>query len=176
LKEPYIFVSDYLSVDPDQLHEAISVNETTNGDGYIVTVNQALINSLDLQVPYVGILETLELRRHPLFGIKNMTGSDWPYRSIEYAVGSLLLHLLFNTRMEFQRHRTKPLLENTKELAFLFPITPSNVKTVLVCAIYRYEGYVWAKKFHDVNCLVMHPFVIANYYTREEQVQRDMLH
>jgi hypothetical protein len=142
-----------------------------------VTANQALINCLDFQVPYVGILETMVLRQRPLFGIKNMPGSDWSYQSKEYAVGSPLLHILFNTRMEFQRHwTTKPLLENTKELAFLFPISPSDFKTVLVCTIYRDEGYVWAKQFHDVNCMVMRPFVIANYYTREEQVQRDMLH
>jgi hypothetical protein len=175
LKEPYVFVADYLSVDPEQLRQAISVNETTGG-GYIATVSQALINSLDFLVPYGGILETMELRRRPLFGIKNTTASGWSYRSREYAIGSLLIHLLFNTRMEFQRHWTKPLLENTKELAFLFPISPSNFKTVLVCAIYRFEGLVWTKQFHDVNCMVMRPFVIANYYTREEQVQRDMLH
>ncbi len=29
LKEPYVFVADYLSVDPEQLREAISLNETT---------------------------------------------------------------------------------------------------------------------------------------------------
>jgi hypothetical protein len=134
------------------------------------------MNCLDLQVPFVGILETMALRQRPLFGIKNMIGSDWRYRSKEHAIGSLLLHILFNTRMELQRHWTKPLLENTKELTFLFPISPSNFKTILVCAIYRDEGYVWAKQFHDVNCMVMRLFVIANYYTREEQVQRDMLH
>jgi hypothetical protein len=175
LKEPYVFVADYLSVDPEQLRKAISVNQTTNG-GYIATVSQALTDSLDFQVPYVGILETTEVRRRPLFGIMKTSASVWSYQSSEYAIGSLLIHLLFNTRMEFQRHWTKPLLENTKELAFLFPIAPSNFKTILVCALYRDEGYVWAKQFHEVNCRVMRPFVIANYYTREEQVQRDMLH
>jgi hypothetical protein len=139
LKEPYVFVAGYLSVDPDQLREAISLNETTDG-GYIATLNQALMNCLDLQVPYVGILETMALRQRPLFGSKNMTGSDWSYRSKEYAVSSLLLHILFNTRMEFQRHWTKPLLENTKELAFLFPISPSKFKTVLVCAFIVMRG------------------------------------
>jgi hypothetical protein len=93
------------------------------------------MNCLNLQVPYVGILETMALRQRPLFGIKNMTGSDWSYGSKEHAIGSLLLHILFNTRMEFQRHWTKPLLENTKELAFLFPI-PLQILRLFWCALF----------------------------------------
>ncbi len=135
LKEPYVFVADYLSVDLEQLREAISVNQTTNG-GYIATVSQALTDSLDFLVAYAGILETTEVRRRPLFGIKKTTASVWSYRSSEYAIGSLLIHLLFNTRMEFQRHWTKPLLKNTKELAFLFPISPSNFRRPFWCALF----------------------------------------
>jgi hypothetical protein len=60
LKEPYIFVADCLSVDLEQLCEAISVNQTTN-NGYIATVSQALMDSLDFLVSYAGILETTEV-------------------------------------------------------------------------------------------------------------------
>ena len=62
LKEPYVFVADYLSVDPEQLREAISANETTYGC-WIETVSQPLMNGLDLQVTYVGVLlKTMALR------------------------------------------------------------------------------------------------------------------
>jgi hypothetical protein len=77
LKEPFVFVADYLGVDPEQLIQAISANETTDG-GWIATVSQPLMNVLDLQVPYyVGILETRMLHRRPLFGIRNKSGSCW---------------------------------------------------------------------------------------------------
>jgi hypothetical protein len=121
LKEPLVFVADYLSVDPSQLLQAISANHTRDG-GWIATASQPLMNALDLRVPYVGILETMPLHRRPLFGIHNKTRSGWSYQTKEKAISSLLLHLLFNTQMEFQRHWTKPLIENTKELAFLLPI------------------------------------------------------
>jgi hypothetical protein len=175
LKVPYVFVADYLSVDPDHLRQAISVDENQDG-GWIATVSQCLMNGLDLQVPYVGILETTTLHHRPLFGIKNKTQLGWSYENEEYAIGSLLLHILFNTRMEFQRHWTKPLLENTKELVFLLPFSQYFSITVLVCAIYRDDGFVWVKQFQETNCMVMLPFKIADYYTMEEQVQRDMLH
>ncbi len=173
--EPYVFVSDYLGVDSQQLVQAITAKKTRDG-GWIATVSQRLMESLNLQVPYVGILETEDVYRLPLFGIKSQTRSNWSYVSRLSATGSLLLHLLFNTRMTFKLHWTKPLLENTKELAILLPITRTFERTVLVCVIYREEGYVKVKQFQELNCKVMLPFEIGTYYTKAEQEQRDMLH
>jgi hypothetical protein len=65
LRIPYVFVSDYLGVDSGQLLEAITLNETTDGR-WIATVSQPLMESLNLQVPYVGILESEEYHRRPL--------------------------------------------------------------------------------------------------------------
>jgi hypothetical protein len=135
LREPIVFVSDYLGVDSEQLFQAMTANETTYG-GWIATVSQPLMEPLNLQVPYVGILETEEYHRLPLFGIKSQTGTSWSYQTKSDACYSLLLHLLYNTRMKFKLHWTKPLLENTKELAILLPITDSLERTVLVGVIY----------------------------------------
>ena len=175
LREPIVFVSDYLGVDSQQLLEAMRLDETADG-GWIATVSQPLMDSLNLQSPYVGILETEECHRLPLFGIKSQTRTSWSYKTKIGACGSLLMHLLFNTRMTFKLHWTKPLLENTKELAILLPITRTFERTVLVCVIYREEGYVKVKQFQELNCKVMLPFEIGTYYTKAEQEQRDMLH
>jgi hypothetical protein len=104
-------------VDSEQLIQAITVNETTDGGWIVTTGSQPLMESLNLQVPYVGILESEEYHWLPPFGIKSQTGTSWSYQTKLYACCSLLLHLLFNTRMKFKLHWTKPLLENTKELA-----------------------------------------------------------
>jgi hypothetical protein len=74
LKELLVFVVDYLSIDPSQLLQAISATETRDG-GWIATVSQPCMNALDLQVPFVGILETMPLHQGLLFGIKSKTGS-----------------------------------------------------------------------------------------------------
>jgi hypothetical protein len=54
-----VFVSDYLGVNSQQLIQAITANETTDG-GWMATVSQDLMNALNLQVAYVGILKTEE--------------------------------------------------------------------------------------------------------------------
>jgi hypothetical protein len=174
LKEPTVFVADYLGVDPDQLLQAILVTKTDDG-GWIATVRQHLMNGLDLQIPYAGILETETMDRRPLFGIKSQTRRCWSYHNEEFAFGALLLHFLFNTKMEFKRHWTKPLLQNTKELLLLFPCSSKLEKTILVCVIYRHEGFLWVKQFEEINCTVSLPLKIGKYYTKAEQEQLDML-
>ncbi len=78
--------------------------------------------------------------------------------------------------MEFKLHWTKPLRDNTRELAILLPITKTCERTVLVGVIYREGCHVWMKQFQELNCKVMLPFEIGTYYTKAEQEQRDMLH
>jgi hypothetical protein len=39
LREPIVFVSDYLGLDSEQLFQAMTANETTDG-GWIATVSQ----------------------------------------------------------------------------------------------------------------------------------------
>jgi hypothetical protein len=128
-----VFVSDYLG--SEQLFQATTANETADG-GWIATVSQPLMESLNLQVPYVGMLESEEYHRLPLFGIKSKTGISWSYQTKSDFCCSLLLHLLYNTRIKFILHWTKPLLENTKELAILLPITGTLERTVLVGVFY----------------------------------------
>jgi hypothetical protein len=126
------------------------------------------MESLNLQVPYVGILESEEYHWRPLFGIKSQTKTTWSYQTQIYAHLSLLLHLLFNTRMKFKLDWSKPLLENTKELAILLPMTQTMERTVLVGDIYRDRDHVWMKQFQELNCKVMLPFEIGTYYTKTE--------
>jgi hypothetical protein len=133
------------------------------------------MESLNLQVPYVGILEPEEYHWLPLFGIKSHTGTSWLYWTQLDAFCLLLLHLLYNTRMRFKLHWTKQLLENTKELAILLPITCTLERTVLSGIIYREGCHVWMKQFQESNCMVMLPFEIGTYYRKDEQEQRDML-
>ena len=134
LRISHVFVYNYLGVDSGQLLEAITLNETTDG-GWIATVSQPQMESLNLQVPYVGILESEAFHRRPLFGIKSQTKTTWSYQTQIYAHLSLLLHLLFNTRMKFKLDWSKPLLENTKELAFLFPF-PLQILRQFWCALF----------------------------------------
>jgi hypothetical protein len=118
---------------------------------------------------------------------KNTTGShclesrarqktSWSYQTKMYAYFLLLLHSLFKTRMKFKLHWAKPLIENTKELAILLPITQTLQRTVLVGVIYREGCHVWMKQFQELNGKVMLPFKIGTYYKKTEQEQRDMLH
>ena len=57
----------------EQLFQGMTANETSDV-GWIATVSQPLMESLNLQVPYVGILESEEYHWLPLFGIKSHTG------------------------------------------------------------------------------------------------------
>ncbi len=99
LKEPLVFVADYLGVDSDQLSEAIHTYELEDDGGWMATVSEELMNGLLLKLPYVGICETMSRKRRPLFGIKHKSGSKWSYQNKYSAFASLLLHLLFNTQM-----------------------------------------------------------------------------
>jgi hypothetical protein len=67
-----VFLSNFLGVDSGQLLQVITSNETTDG-GWMATVSQPLMESLNLQVSYVGLLESEEYHRLPLFGIKSQT-------------------------------------------------------------------------------------------------------
>jgi hypothetical protein len=78
--------------------------------------------------------------------------------------------------MQFKLHWIEPLLENTKELAILLPITKTFERTGLVGVIYQEGCHVWMKQFQELNCMVIMPFKIGTYNTQTEQEQHDMLH
>jgi hypothetical protein len=170
LKEPLVFVADYLEVDPEQLSKAIAICKT-NGGGWIATVSDILMNGLQLQVlPYVGITEMKTTEQRPMLGIKSQTRTCWSYQTKGYAGNALLLHLVFNTKLEFKQHWAKPLLQNTEEIALLLPCSLAWEMSILVCFIYQHDGYVWVKQFQELDCMVGLPFKIGNYYTKAQQV------
>jgi hypothetical protein len=170
-----MFVSDYLGVDSQQLYQVITSDETTDGR-WIATVSQPLMKSLNLQVPYVGILKTEEFRHCPLFGINSQTATSWSYENKMYAIGSLLLHLLFNANFNSNYTGQSHFLITPKNLQLFFLLLQPLKKSGVVCVIYQEGCCVWVKQFQELNYMVMLPFEIGTYYMKAKQKQHEMLH
>jgi hypothetical protein len=51
--------------------------------------------------------------------------------------------------MRFKDHWCKKLLENTKEIALLLPMTPTPETFTLACVLGRWESRIWQKQFQD---------------------------
>jgi hypothetical protein len=68
MKEPIIFVANYLGIEPPQLVRAMSTFQTTSG-GWLATVNETLMNTLPIEKGFLPILQT-KVNRRPLIGMK----------------------------------------------------------------------------------------------------------
>jgi hypothetical protein len=163
MKEPILFVANYLGIQPPQLVRAMSTFRTASG-GWLATVNETLMNTLPIEKGFLPILKT-KVNRRPLIGMKRSDSQLWCYKTEGMAVWAILLHILFNVRMQFRDHWCKKLLENTKEFTLLLPISPTLEKCLAVCVIFRWEGRIWMKQFQEHHCQVMERVVIGKYYT-----------
>jgi hypothetical protein len=124
MKEPILFVADYLAgIEPPQLVKAMSTFELTSG-GWLATVNETLMNTLSIEKGFLPILKT-KVNRRPLIGMKQSDSQLRCYKTEGMAVWAILLHILFNMRMQFRDHWCKKLLENTKDFTLLLPISPT---------------------------------------------------
>jgi hypothetical protein len=123
MKEPILFVADYLGIEPPQLVKAMSTFELTSG-GWLATVNETLMNTLSIEKGFLPILKT-KVNRRPLIGMKQSDSQLRCYKTEGMAVWAILLHILFNMRMQFRDHWCKKLLENTKDFTLLLPISPT---------------------------------------------------
>lgn len=119
-----MFVSDYLGVNSQQLFQAIKANETTYGS-WMATVSQDLMNALNLQVAYVGTLETEESHCHPLFEIKSQTRTGWSYQN-------KVCHCWIPSSTVAIQHKIGIQIILDK-VAALHPVTETFERTVLAC-------------------------------------------
>jgi hypothetical protein len=161
-----LFVSDYLGVNSQQLFQAIKANETTYGS-WMATVSQDLMNALNLQVAYVGTLETEESHCHPLLKSRARQELVGPTRTKYAIVGSLVLQLLFNTKLEFKLYWTR---------LQLFILSRKPLKE-LFWLVYL-SGWVLylGEAIPGINCMMMLPFDIGSYHSKAEMEQQEMLH
>jgi hypothetical protein len=68
MKEPILFVADYLGIEPPQLVTAMSTFRTTLG-GWLATVSETLMNTLPIEKGFLPILK-VKVNRRPLIGMQ----------------------------------------------------------------------------------------------------------
>jgi hypothetical protein len=97
MKEPILFVADYLGIEPPQLVRAMSTFRATSG-GWLATVNETLMNTLPIEKGFLPVLKT-KVNRRPLIGMKRSDSQLWCYKTEGMAVWAIFLHILFNMQM-----------------------------------------------------------------------------
>ena len=160
-RDPILFVSKYLKVKQQDLADGILVRQTSVGStaGFLAELDESVYSRIPLLKKFRQIRQVGPQRRPP-FLVKRFHKEKFSYQTQQAAIMGMLVHLMFNVRLQGCQHWSTMAMEHRKDLLVMIPYPGQKEKCFVAGVLFRDKSQVLFRYIRD-DCQPMTPFHIS---------------